>query len=103
MGVYIFNLDPSRRYRKIKYKHKSLDNFMIQTNKWRTDTVSSVADTAKHFEATHQPSHFLDLFLEVTKHASEDRITLLQRRIRAEHGRETCGEPLSPKQHLGVH
>lgn len=27
-----------RRHKKIKYKHKSLDNFMIKTDKWKTDS-----------------------------------------------------------------
>ena len=34
----VFALDLFRRHKKIKYKHRSLDNFMIKTNKWKTDS-----------------------------------------------------------------
>lgn len=35
---HIFTLDSFRRHKKIQYKHKSLDNFMIKTNTWETDS-----------------------------------------------------------------
>lgn len=53
--------------KKIKYKHKSLDNFMIKAKDGKNQTVLSVANIIKRLMPTHSTIPFLRSISRYTK------------------------------------